>query len=61
MADALGDEWWLDEEKDIEDTGKFCLVNYPACFLNVSITYHTPTLNFIARKRNKGRKEAAKI
>lgn len=32
MADDLDDEWWL-EDKDVEDTGKFCLVNHPAFFL----------------------------
>ena len=31
MADDLDDEWWL-EDKDVEDTGKFCLVHHSAFF-----------------------------
>ena len=34
MADALDDEWWLAaDEKDVEDNGKYGLVNDPAFFL----------------------------
>ena len=58
MADALDEEWWL-EEKD-EDSGNFAHVNYPDSFLYIKIANDTLTMNFVLRKRIKGRKEAAK-
>ena len=49
MADALDDEWWLDE-KDVEDTGKFCFLNYPTCFRNKRISFHALILYFVSRE-----------